>query len=176
MLFADDAALASHTETGLQQLVDRLSFACKEFTLTISIKKTHVMAQDVENPPSICIGNTTLDCVDSFTYLGSTVFSNLSLDAELSTRLARAAAVMAIRLAKSVWLYDSYTCTYMCIHVHTCAYMYIHVHICTCMYMYVHVCTYMYIHVHTCTYMYMYVHVCTCMHMYAHVCTCITVV
>lgn len=68
MLFADDAALASHTETGLQQFVNRFSCACKEFALTISIKKNNVMAQDVENPPSISIGNRTLDCVDSFTY------------------------------------------------------------------------------------------------------------
>ncbi|XP_047475415.1 uncharacterized protein LOC125029522 [Penaeus chinensis] len=30
MLFADDAALASHTEEGLQQLVSRFSAACKE--------------------------------------------------------------------------------------------------------------------------------------------------
>ncbi|XP_038062349.1 uncharacterized protein LOC119732818 [Patiria miniata] len=102
MLFADDASLASHTETGLQQLVDRLSYACKEFALTISIKKTHVMGQEVETPPSISIDNKTLDCVGTFTYLGSTVASNLSLDAELSTRLARAATVMA-RLAKRVW-------------------------------------------------------------------------
>ncbi|XP_038074903.1 uncharacterized protein LOC119742800 [Patiria miniata] len=95
------AALASHTETGLQQLVDRLSYACKEFALTISIKKTHVMGQEVENTPSISIDNKTLDCVGTFTYLGSTVSSNLSLDAELSTRLAMAARVA--RLAKRVW-------------------------------------------------------------------------
>jgi hypothetical protein len=53
MLFADDAALVSHTQEGLQCLMDRLSKACKEFALTISIKKTEVMAQDAEIPPSI---------------------------------------------------------------------------------------------------------------------------
>ena len=31
LLFADDAALASHSEAGLQRLVDKLSHACKEF-------------------------------------------------------------------------------------------------------------------------------------------------
>ena len=34
MFFTEDAALASHTESGLQQLVSRLSAACKEFRLT----------------------------------------------------------------------------------------------------------------------------------------------
>ena len=40
MLFADDAALVTHTMEDLQQLIDRLSHACKEFGLTISINKT----------------------------------------------------------------------------------------------------------------------------------------
>ena len=50
MLFADDAALVSHTQEGLQCLMDRLSKAFKEFALTISIKKTEIMAQDAEIP------------------------------------------------------------------------------------------------------------------------------
>ena len=78
MLFADDAALVTHTMEDLQQLIDRLSHACKEFGLTISIKKTNVMGQGIVSPPSINIDNVTLDAVDSFTYLGSTIDSNLS--------------------------------------------------------------------------------------------------
>ncbi len=45
LLFADDAALASHSEAGLQRLVDKLYHACKEFGLTISLKKTNILAQ-----------------------------------------------------------------------------------------------------------------------------------
>ena len=48
MLFADDA-LVSHTQEDLQCLMDRFSKAFKEFAFTISIKRTEVMAQDVEN-------------------------------------------------------------------------------------------------------------------------------
>ena len=44
LLFADDASLTSHSEEGLQLLVDNLSTACKEFGLTISLKKTNIMA------------------------------------------------------------------------------------------------------------------------------------
>ena len=43
MLFADDAAVVSHTEEGLQNLITSFSNACKGFGLTISVKKTEVM-------------------------------------------------------------------------------------------------------------------------------------
>ena len=60
------------------------------------------MAQDVSSAPSISIGDHTLEVVDKFTYLGSTISSNLSLDAELNTRIGKAATAMARRM-KRVW-------------------------------------------------------------------------
>lgn len=102
LLFADDAALTSHTEDGLQQLVTRLSRACKEFGLTISLKKTQILAQGTPSVPDITIEETHLEVVDSFTYLGSTISSSLSLDAEISSRIGKAAATMA-KLNKRVW-------------------------------------------------------------------------
>ena len=62
MLFADDAVLISHTQ-GLQCLMERFSKAFKEFALTISIKKTEVMAQDAEIPLSIYIDGSNLSVV-----------------------------------------------------------------------------------------------------------------
>ena len=105
LLFADDAALASHSEAGLQRLVDKLSHACKEFGLTITLKKTNILAQDAETPPVITINNTEPEVVDSFTYLGSTVSSKASLDVEISSRIAKAAGVMA-KLNKRGWIND----------------------------------------------------------------------
>ena len=102
LLFADDAALTSHSQEGLQRLVDKLSHACKEFRLTISLKKTNIMAQDTESPPIITTKNTQLEVVNSFTYLGSTVSDTLNLDTEISSRIAKAAGVMA-KLNKRVW-------------------------------------------------------------------------
>ena len=102
LLFADDAALTSHSEEGLKYLVDKLSHACKEFGLTISLRKTNILAQGAESPPVITIDNTELEVVDIFTYLGSTVSSSTSLNAEISCRIAKAAAVMA-KLNKRVW-------------------------------------------------------------------------
>lgn len=101
MLFADDAALTAHTEAALQQLITLFAQACTEFGLTISLKKTN-MGQDISTTPTITIGDHTLEVVDKFTYLGSTLSSNLSLDAELNVRIGKAASAMA-RLAKRVW-------------------------------------------------------------------------
>lgn len=102
MLFADDAAVTSHTEQQLQSLMDRFSQACKDFGLTISLKKTNVMGQDVDSPPAISIDNYELDVVHQFTYLGSTISDNLSLDVEISQRIGKAATTLG-RLTSRVW-------------------------------------------------------------------------
>ena len=60
------------------------------------------MGQDISSAQSISIGDHTLEVVDKFTYLGSTISSNLSLDAELNTRIGRAATELT-RLTKQVW-------------------------------------------------------------------------
>lgn len=46
MIFADDAAVVTHTQEELQSLMSRFSMACKDFGLTISLKKTNVLSQD----------------------------------------------------------------------------------------------------------------------------------
>ncbi len=102
MLFADDAALTAHTEEALQRLISSFARASDEFGLTISLKKTNVMGQDVSSTPCISIGDHTLEVVEDFTYLGSTISSNLSLDNELNTRIGKASIAMA-RLTKRVW-------------------------------------------------------------------------
>ena len=65
----------------------------------ISIKKTKVMGQDVDSPPNILINGTLLDVMNTFTYLGATITSSLSLDEEITTRTGKASATMA-RLSK----------------------------------------------------------------------------
>ena len=108
MLFAYDAALASHTEDGLQQLVTQFSHACKEFGFTISLKKTNVMAQGTDHPPAITIDGHVLKAVNDFTYLGSTISSSLTLETEISSRIAKAAKVMS-KLHQRVWNNPSLT-------------------------------------------------------------------
>ena len=59
-----------------------MSNACNAFGLTITIQKTKIVAIDIEvgDASSVNIHSNTLNVVDSFTYLGSIMVSNLSLD------------------------------------------------------------------------------------------------
>ena len=102
MLFADDAALATHTEDALQRLIDHFAHACSEFDVTINLKKTNMSSQDTSRAPTIKISDYTLEVVDDFTYLGSTISMNLSLDSEINRPIGKAAATMA-KLTKRVW-------------------------------------------------------------------------
>ena len=89
ILFADDAALTAHNENALQRLIITFALACSEFGLTISHKKTNILGQDVGNIPSISIDDYTLEVVEDFTYLGSTISNNLSPDTELNKRITK---------------------------------------------------------------------------------------
>ncbi|KAI0212931.1 hypothetical protein LSAT2_002067 [Lamellibrachia satsuma] len=102
LLFADDAALSSHSTESLQRLIERFADACKEFSLTISIKKTNIMGQDVRNAPSININEHTLQVVQYFTYLSSTITSNLSTDVEINKRTGKVSSAMSI-MTNRVW-------------------------------------------------------------------------
>ena len=102
MLFADDAALTAHSEEALQRLMSSFARVCREFGLTISLKKTNILGQDVCSAPSVQIDDYTLAIVEEFVYLVSTITSNLSLDTELDERIGKAATAMA-RLSKRVW-------------------------------------------------------------------------
>ena len=102
MLFADDAAIVTHSEEHLQTLMDRFSTACNDLGLTISVKKTNILHQGTEHESSILLNDKRLDVVHRFTYLGSTVTDKLSLDTELDQRIAKAAATLG-RLTSRVW-------------------------------------------------------------------------
>ena len=75
LLFADDAALVTHTEQDQQELVDAFASACCDFGLTIRLKKTQILTQSVAVPPSITIEGQALEVVGEFTYLDSCVTS-----------------------------------------------------------------------------------------------------
>lgn len=96
LLDANDCAIVTHSEHDLQQRADSLSIATKRFGLTISIKKREVLLQPARgstaSTPKIKIDGKILNCVDSFTYLGSSLSSSNSLDKEISTRIAKASA------------------------------------------------------------------------------------
>ena len=102
MLFADDEAIGFHTQQELQSLMDRFSQGCRDFGFNISLKKTNVRGQGTETAPTITIDDYKLDLVHHFTYLGSTVTDNPSLDVDLDKRIGKAATTLA-RLTTRVW-------------------------------------------------------------------------
>ena len=102
MLFADDAGIATHTEEELQLLMDRLSAACKEFGLIISLPKTKILSQGSSVKPSILIDNYELGVVEDFPYLGSCISESLSLDSEINKRIGKAAGTLS-KLTDRVW-------------------------------------------------------------------------
>lgn len=119
LLFADDAALCATSHEEAQLLVDKFSAACKAFGLTISIKKTEVIHQPrpspkqiqgvkqrppVHNFPDIPIrvDGKYLKYVKSFTYLGSKVNWNASLDDEIIHRIAKATGAFG-KLRHRLW-------------------------------------------------------------------------
>lgn len=102
MLFADDAAIASHHQQGLQRLMDKFSDSCDLFGLTISQKKTQVMSQATPDPPIIKVNGEELEVVHQFQYLGSTTSDTLSLDTEINKRIGKASSTLS-KLTKRVW-------------------------------------------------------------------------
>ena len=60
------------------------------------------MAQGLDIPPNIVINGHSLEAVESFKYLGSTIANSVSTDSEVNSRIARVGAVMA-KLSQRVW-------------------------------------------------------------------------
>ncbi|XP_063591300.1 uncharacterized protein LOC134768401 [Penaeus indicus] len=106
-LFADDCAIAAHSEEDLQELADCFATAAKMFGLTISIKKTEVLRQLAPNttrPPSnITMDGNALKNVESFKHLGSSINSATNLDDEVLCRISQASRAFG-RLHTRIWL------------------------------------------------------------------------
>ena len=119
MLFVDDAAVTTHTQQEQQTLMNRFSQACKDFGLTFSLKKTNVLGQDTMKLPAITIDDYELDVVEQFTYLGSTITDNVSLDTEIDKRIGKAATTLA-HLTSRVWINSKLTVKTKMVVYNTC--------------------------------------------------------
>ncbi|XP_063593893.1 uncharacterized protein LOC134770856 [Penaeus indicus] len=101
-LFADDCALNAGNEHEMQAEMDCFSTACNNFGLTISTKKTEVMFQPAPIPIPQAVNGQTLQAVETFAYLGSTLYRNANIDSEISARIAKASSTFG-RLRNNVW-------------------------------------------------------------------------
>ena len=104
LMFADDAALVSHSAEGLQRLLDK-------FALVISTKKSVVLHQGIASP--ITVNDQELGTVDSFAYLGSIMNNQLSIEQEIQARIGRAASTFNC-LRDRAWLNKSLTLRTKC--------------------------------------------------------------
>ena len=90
----------------MQDLLTAFAEASKRFGLTINIKKTEVLIQDTHNkklnPRVVLLNGTPLAEVDKFTYLGSTISNNGTIDAEISRRIQSAASAFG-KLRSRLW-------------------------------------------------------------------------
>ena len=73
-----------------------------KFGLHISLEKTKIIpANQATRPQPIYLGQTELECVDQFTYLGSIISKDGDVEKEVNTRLAKAATVF--RRLSNIW-------------------------------------------------------------------------
>jgi len=108
LLYADYCALVAHT-LGLQEvqeLFDRFFHAAQRFGLTVSLKKTEPLhlsypVNKSANAPAKA-GNTQLATVEKFCYLGSFLSNTISVDDDITSRLAKAGCAFG-KLQDRLW-------------------------------------------------------------------------
>ena len=106
LLFADDAAIVAHTLEDTREICKQFEEAAAMFGLTINTKKTvtHYQPPPVQTSidPHVESYGTPLKAVRNFTYLGSTVASDNTIDMEINNCI-QAASVAFGGLWKLVW-------------------------------------------------------------------------
>ena len=102
--YADDAAIVCSNADELQRELDAQNSAYTKMGLRMNARKTEVMHGAVEaDPRSISLGEATLPVTSNFTYLGSIISSDCTIDKEITYRIGRASASFG-QLREKVYL------------------------------------------------------------------------
>ena len=99
--FADDLALLSHAHIQMQGKTTDLDSVSRSIGLRIHPGKTKVLRMGPVSSNPIIIGTTSLEEVDSFTYLGSIVDKQGGTEADIKARIAKART--AFKQLTTVW-------------------------------------------------------------------------
>ena len=106
LLYADDSAFVAHSENELQEMLTDFNAAANSPGLSINVRKTEVMLQHAPNipipDPVVLLNNEPLKVVQNFTYLGSTISNDNSLEKEVEKRICSAATAFG-KLQTKVW-------------------------------------------------------------------------
>ena len=114
--YADDLSVLDDTEEGLQETTDLITHHCGKAGLTVNAKKTKVMSTSkyhLQRPypedHTLNITANGIECAQEsyFTYLGTVISSDGSIDREISTRIGKASGAM--NLLNNVWRNRSIT-------------------------------------------------------------------
>jgi len=100
--FTDDIAILAEEENVCQEMTTKLEEQSAQVRLIISREKTKVMGI-TQHPSSqpIAVVQGNIEYVERFTYLGSVISRDGDAEADINTRLAKAAAVF--RRIDNVW-------------------------------------------------------------------------
>ena len=95
--FADDQAMVSSSQRGLQNIMQKLTNAAKNYDMRINIGKTKVMriCKSGGGEVVIVVNGQRLEQVDKYKYLGSWVTDDGRCDLEVRTRIAMAKQVFS---------------------------------------------------------------------------------
>jgi len=99
--FAGDIAILAEEENVCQEMTTKLDEQSAQVGLNISRQKTKVMGITQRPSQPIAVAQGNIDYVERFTYLGSVICTDGDVEADINTRLAKAAAVF--RRLDKVW-------------------------------------------------------------------------
>lgn len=93
-MFANDCALNAGSEADIQLCIDKFSTTCRNFGLIVSAKKSEVLHQPAPGKqhvePDITGKGQRLNAETRFTYLGSTLSQNATIDYKINVGIAKA--------------------------------------------------------------------------------------
>ena len=94
LMFADDIAFITESESEMQQAIEYMDQTFAQWGLELSLKKTKVMPllSEVSHGQQLVLSRGAIDYVEHFRYLGSTCSAGLSMQPEISARIAKAGA------------------------------------------------------------------------------------
>lgn len=90
--YADDISLLAQTHEDLQRRINKLAKCAAEVGLEININKTKVMRGNTNNTRPITIGDTSIEDVDKFNYLGSVITKEGGTKDDIDNKLMKARA------------------------------------------------------------------------------------
>ncbi len=93
--YADDIGLLSTTRNQMQRKTDKIADTSKKIGLNINIPKTKILRVNATFQQAIHIGETNLEDVSSFEYLGSKIDEHGGTDADVQARICKARSAFA---------------------------------------------------------------------------------